>query len=252
MAINVTKGYKTVHHWGQWLSHPLGKNLLIAEKRALTQLLQHHYGKQALLIGVSEQKCLLKSSVMSCQFVLGPILNRDASIKYIESELSELAIQSGSVDLVILPHIFELIDNPHKLISEACRIVKPEGHIFILGFNPMSSWGLRKIFSHQKKNLPWSANFIPIIKIKEWLNLSDFELESQKMILFRPPFSNPNIFQKLKFLEWLGKKCYKPFGGVYILQAKAKVIPLTPIKMRWQQELSGIRISPNILPGGTI
>ena len=60
------------------------------------------------------------------------------------------------------------------------------------------------------------------------------------------------IFQKLRWLEWLGSKCYKPFGGVYILQAKAKVTPLTPIRMHWKQELSGVRITPGMIPGSSI
>ena len=51
----------------------------------------------------------------------------------------------GSIDLVILPHILECIDNPRQLLAEACRIIKPEGHIIICGFNPHSLWGLKKI-----------------------------------------------------------------------------------------------------------
>ena len=99
----------------------------------------------------------------------------------------------------------------------------------------------------KNKSIPWSGNFIPAAKIKKWLLLADFELEKQSMVLFRPATQHLSLYNKLKFLEWLGKKCYKPWGGVYILKAKAKVIPLTPIRMHWKQELSGLR-----LPAGTM
>lgn len=242
----MAKAYRRIQQWSQWYSHFLGKMLLEMEGQALSEQLKLHYGKHAVLIGVPEQHALLRSSVMAFQYMLGPLINRDPTIHYIEGELHEFPIHSGSVDLVIVPHIFEYIDNPHQLIAEACRIVKPEGHIFILGFNPYSFWGLKKWIT-KHNSIPWIGNFIPKSRIIDWLGLADFELKSEQMILFRPPTRHPRLFKRLKFLEWLGSKCYKPFGGVYILQAKAKVVPLTPIRMHWQQELSGVRITSNIL-----
>lgn len=38
-------------------------------------------------------------------------------------------------------------------------------------------------------------------------------------------------------------------GGVYMLMAKAKVIPLMPIKLHWKQQLSGV---PASVPGRTL
>ena len=56
------------------------------------------------------------------------------------------------------------------------------------------------------------------------------------------------VYQKLNFLEHVGKKCFANLGGIYILLARAKVIPLTPIKLKWKQPLNGIRISTT-MPG---
>lgn len=245
MDFFMAKTYRKLEHWNHWFSHFMGKILLGMEENHLAGLLKDQYGKHTLLIGVPEQKPLLGASPTSLQYMLGPIFNREPSSLYIEGDLHELPIQSGSVDLVLLAHLHEYIDNPHKLVSEACRIVKPEGHIVICGFNPFSLWGLKKKLMRQQI-VPFSGNFISKNKIIEWLNLADFELISQDMLLFRPPMKSHTFFQRLKFLEWLGKKCYKPFGGVYVLQARAKVIPLTPIKMHWKQELSGVQIATGI------
>lgn len=247
----MAKTYRTIQQWNHWLTHFLGKSILDAEEKALTALLAGKFGKSTILIGVPHQNILLQASNLPCRYLLGPLLHRDKYIRYIESAFYELPLQSGSVDQVILPHTLEFLDNPNQLLSEACRVVKPEGHIFILGFNPYSLWGIKKHFGKDKA-IPWSGNFISALTVKKWLGLADFELEKQEMVLFRPPTQHFSLYKKLKFLEWLGKKCYKPFGGIYLLQARAKVTPLTPIRMHWTQEISGIGIRAGTLPGPSI
>jgi hypothetical protein len=70
--------------------------------------------------------------------------------------------------------------------------------------------------------------------------LADFQMESQKSMLFVPPINRPRLHNKLHFLETVGSKFFPFFGGVYILLARAKVIPLTPIKLKWTQQLSSM------------
>ncbi len=205
-------------------------------------MLSGKYGDTTLLLGVSHQAIFLQSSLTSNKFLLGPIHDRDHSGHFIEGDYNELPVQSGSVDHVILPHTLEMAENPHQLLAEACRIVKPEGYLYIAGFNPYSLWGLKSYFTRHH-HIPWSRPFLSASIIKKWLALADFELINQNMILFRPPCQHQSLYHKLKFLEWIGKKCYKPLGNVYIIQAKAKVIPLTPIRLHWTQELSDARIS---------
>ncbi|OGT45199.1 MAG: hypothetical protein A3E83_07970 [Gammaproteobacteria bacterium RIFCSPHIGHO2_12_FULL_41_20] len=233
--------YRTIHHWDQWLEHFLGRNLLEAEQHLLKNSLPKYFGKHILLVGVPKQYSLLQSSVMPYQCLVTPLPTKIKYPHYIEGNFHELPIHSGSVDLVVLPHTLEYVDNPQHVLTEACRVVKPEGCILILGFNPYGLWGLRKVFS-RKKITPWSNNFIQANTIKKWLLLSDFEMVNQLNCLYRFPIQNQKLYKKTQFLEGLGRVC--PFlGSVYMVVAKAKVIPLTPIRLRWQQQLSGIRIS---------
>ena len=236
-------GYRTLQHWNQWLTHQfLGSSLLDAEEKLLSSLLARHFGKHALLIGVPHQLDLLKATKIPCHSLLSPIITRDKVPGYIEGDFHELPILTGSIDLVVLPHTLEFVDNPRQLLAEACRIVKPEGLIAICGFNPYSAWGLRKLLA-KHKTVPWESNFIRSHKVKSWLQLVDFEMEKHTSVLFRPPVSNQALYKKLQYLEHIGSKCFPMFGGVYVLLARAKVIPLTPIRLKWKQQLSGIRIS---------
>lgn len=239
-------GYKTIQHWDQWLTqHQLGQNLLHAEKQALDQLLDKHFGKHALLLGVPRQSALLKANSIIYHTVLSPFAEKDDSAHSVETNFHELPIATGSIDLVLLPHTLEFVDNPRQLLAEACRVIKPEGLIVICGFNPYSLWGLHKLFTKQKA-MPWKANFIQASKVKSWLHLADFELEKHQGLLYRSPRAYHKSYQSTNLLECIGNKCFHHLGGVYVLLARAKVVPLMPIKMQWKQQLGGIRISTNI------
>ena len=244
----MTHGYRTLQNWNQWLAQQfLGGRLLEAEQQSLTTALKRHLGKHALLIGVSHQYPLLESTLIPCHSLVSPLAHREDKFhyRYIEGDFHELPILAGTIDLVILPHTLEWVDNPRQVLMEASRVIKPEGLIAICGFNPYSIWGLRKRFAKHKRG-PWVGNFLQAQQIKNWLHLADFEMEEQRTILFRPPVDQPALYQKLHFMEQIGSRCLPIFGGVYVMLARAKVIPLTPIRLKWKQNLRGIRISTTI------
>lgn len=235
-------GYRALQQWDHWLAQQfLGHRLLESEEQLLSRVLNHHFGKHALLIGVPQQYSLLHMTHLPCHALITPFIGSHQTMNCIEGDLHELPILTGTIDLVIIPHTLQFIDNPRQLLFEACRIVKPEGLLVIVGFNPYSAWGLKKLWATHHKG-PWNSNFIRASTIKNWLQLADFKMEQHSSTLFTPPISHPSTYKKLHFLENIGKKCFPKSGGVYLLLARAKVIPLTPIKLKWKQQLSGIHL----------
>lgn len=218
--------------------------MIDAEKKILARLLEKHFGKHALLIGVPHQYSLLEATKIPCHTLVSPFLAHERQPGFVEGDFHEIPIMTGSIDLVVLPHTLEYVDNPRQLIHEACRIVKPEGLIVAMGFNPYSLWGIRRLLSHHH-DVPWASNFAHAYQVKNWLRLADFQIESQTSLLFRPPINHKKAFQKLEFLEYIGNLLHY-FGGIYCISARAKVIPLTPIRMKWKQQLGSIRISTSI------
>ncbi len=238
-------GYRSLQHWNQWLNqHFLGNSILEAEKKLLSGLLDKHYGKHALLIGVPHQFPLLQSTKIPCHSLLSSFLAHEPQPGFVEGDLHELPILTGSVDLVLLPHTLEYVDNPRHLIHEACRVVRPEGLIVITGFNPYSLWGLRRLFS-STKDAPWTSHFAHSHQVKHWLRLSDFEIENHTTAFFRPPIKGKKFFKRLEFLDYIGN-LFHCFGGIYCITARAKVVPMTPIRMQWKQKLDHIRIATTI------
>lgn len=242
-------GYRILQDWNKWLAHKiLGRKVIDAEKAVIRELVKTHYGKQAVLIGTPLQQEILTATEILYRTVFTPLPAVSGDAAFVEADLVDLPIHSGSVDLVMLPHTLEFVDNPRQLLSEACRIVKPEGLIVICAFNPYSTWGLKKIFSRAGKYLPHGSHLIPPHLIKNWLQLADFVIETHRSTLFRPPLASESIYNKLRILETIGSWCFPKAGGISIIVARAKVIPLTPIKMKWKQQLGNIRIRSTI-PG---
>ncbi len=235
----MVQGYRALQHWDQWLTHQsLGQHLLGEEKDYLTHSLKAHYGKHALLIGTPSQATLLQSTDIPYQMLITPLNGVAVGSRVIGSDLHDLPILAGSMDLVLLPHTHEFIDNPRQLFLEACRIVKPEGLIVICGFNPYSLWGGLKPSA--------SSRPVPPYKIKDWLSLADFVLEEKKTFCFRPPIKQYAWYDRLQWVERAAGFCFPFLGGAYLLLARAKAIPLTPIRMKWKQELAGIPLGPTI------
>lgn len=241
---------RLVVQWNQWLNKSLGQLVINTEKELLSSFLSGKYGKHVVLVGVPHQTALIKFLDLPCHSLVTPLVfHHPGELKIIESSFYELPLASGSVDVVVLPHTLELVDNPRQLLAEACRIIKPEGHLIICGFNPYSLWGLTKFLRRRNSVLPLFRS-LQQGTLKKWLQLSDFELVKQSSALYSPPMENTRFLKKLQFLEWLGNKCHLPCGAVYVLMARAKVVPLTPIRLRWKQSIASMRV-PTSIPGPT-
>lgn len=243
-------GYRTLQNWDKWLAQEfLGNKVLNAEKEIISDLIKQHYGKHAVLMGVPQQQALLTTTNISIKTLVSPLLSATKDFLMVESNFAELAIQTGSVDLVILPHILEFVDNPRALLAEACRIVKPEGLIVICHFNPYSTWGFKRIVGKQHHHVVrTSHHFIASHLVKNWLELASFEIEAVRSGLYTPPIQHKGLYNRLHFCERIGALFFPKAGAVNVIVARAKVIPLTPIKMKWKQKLDNIRIAKPI-PG---
>lgn len=239
--------YHKLQQWNAWLAkQPLGQSLSSIEEKKFAHLLNNQFGKFAMLLGVPLQHAILNSLQNPCQYLMTSLSVDDKHKTFITVEPHELPLFSGSIDVVILPHVLEFVENPRQLLLEASRVVKPEGIIAISGFNPYSAWGLKKLLFLQssKRHAPWNGNFISSTLIKKWLRLADFQIEKQAN-LFVLPCAHVTLATMTRF-ETLGNLFFPFLGGVYIVLARAKVIPVTPIRLKWKQQLSGIRISPPI------
>lgn len=219
-------------HLNAWFLTPLGERLLRAEIEAVQQHLPQLFGYHLVQVGGVGQGELLQSSRIMQRHILSYYLET-ASPAYtlIRGELDCLPFAADSVDVIVLPHVLEFEDNPHEILREMERVLIPEGIVIILGFNPISLWGIWRWFLAKGHAAPWCGNFMTMLRIKDWLSLLGFEKIEQRTFFFAPPCQNHYL--QTRWLECIGNRWFYNFGAVYLLIAKKKVTTLTPIKPKW-------------------
>ncbi len=218
----------------QWHKTSLGSLLKLAEQSALSQQLHNLFGYHLLLIGSDDIDLVSNSRVRHRAILTKQIKKYQCSA--IGGKPEALPIMTDSMDVVILFHSLDFTQDPHQVLREAERVLMPEGHIIIIGFNPRSLWGLRKWMPLKRANTPWRGKFVSANRIKDWLGLLGFDLVSNQQLFYRPPVNHEGFLNKLNIFENFGKKFIKLFGAVYVITAKKKVLKLTPIKPRWRPQ----------------
>ena len=202
----------------------------------LESMLKPVFGYQGLQLGtLGESEDFLSSAGLLRRFVLGA----DNSQSHIDlsANVLELPIASDSISLLAMPHTLEFCRDPHQLLREADRVLARDGYLLILGFNPMSTWGLVRACRPWRRPVPWCGKFYPQTRIDDWLSLLNFRIVEQRKFFMRPPISQQRFLARLKFFErtrpWLGI-----FGGAYLILARKQVRPLTPKLQRWRPRQS--------------
>lgn len=219
----------------RWFQTPLGRRLLSEEAAALQQILPHLFGYHLLQIGNLSYGDLLESSLIRHRCVLSRAANTICKpYSSVYALPDSLPFAPDSIDVVVLPHVLEFETNPHDILREVEQILIPEGHVVILGFNPVSLWGAwRWLFAGHNPAPPWCGQFLPLSRIKDWLALLGFEVKEQQTFFFALPFHNDRFKNYTTMLEKFGSRWADNFGCVYIVVAKKRITTLTSIKHKW-------------------
>ena len=151
-------------------------------------------------------------------------------------EAEELPFETGSLDLVLLPHVLEFSAHPHQILREVERVLRPEGSVIISGFNPLSLWGVRRVLGN-KKGYPWCGNFISMTRMKDWLALLGFEVAVGRFSCYAPPFTSSSLLKRSQCIEPAGDRWWAVGGGVYFIHAIKRVPGMRLIKPNWNDRL---------------
>lgn len=221
----------------QWYTTPLGQALNTCEHRLLDESLYNLFGYHLLQVGAPQGTDLTAASRISHRMVLVdnvaalPTLNGSEGCVGLPEALP---VATDSIDLLLLPHVLAFADEPHQVLREAERVLIPEGHVAVLGFNPWSLWGLGRLALGWRRRTPWCGRFLSPWRVKDWLSLLGFDTVLLRHVYYRPPVHHPSLLQRLLFLERWGQRWWPILGGGYLLVAKKRVATLTPIRPRWR------------------
>src|SRR5690606_30958247 len=107
------------------------------------------------------------------------------------ADIEMLPLATDSVDAVLLHHALDFTPDSHRLLREASRVLRPGGRMVVVGFNPVSLWGLGSLLRWRPQMPPWNARFISRRRITDWLRLLDFHVEQTSYGGFLPPLKHP-------------------------------------------------------------
>ncbi|WP_417066890.1 class I SAM-dependent methyltransferase [Niveibacterium terrae] len=218
--------------FAEWIKTPLGRFLLSWEQREVDASVADCFGFFALQIGRT-QVDYLRNSRIGSRLRCGCA---EAIDLYCDFEALPIAEQS--VDLVMLPHVLEFSVSPHQVLREIERILVPDGQLVLTVFNPASLWGLRRALARKTAAFPWQGHFLTAGRLKDWLQLLGFEVQSCTFGAYRPPFSQATWIRRSRFLERMGARWWPIAGGVYVVQATKRVPGMRLVTPAWKLRLA--------------
>lgn len=220
-----------------WHEEETGAQFIKAEKKELEAILPTLYGYHLVFVGEAAMACLTESSLISHQILVNEHKQGErSSLSYLQAAGEALPLQNESVDVVVLSHALEHANNPHEVLREAHRVLIPEGHVVITGFNPLSMWGAWHSWKQFRGATPQQGRMLTQSRVRDWLTLLNFQIVKEGSFYFRPPIAPSPLYDNLEFLERWGRKCWPFWAGAYTLLAVKRVVPLTPIRARWRLE----------------
>lgn len=218
-----------------WFARSPGRSLLAIESYALRAVWPSLFSKVAVQLGCAGPVDLLADCNTQVRAVLDAPGIAGAPASRVYGVPEQLPFDSRSVDIMLLPHTLEFADDPHQVLREISRVLTPEGHVVILGFNPFSLWGLWRLLRRRHASAPWNGQFLQLARIKDWLKLLDFEVARGKMLYYRPPLASETAMDRLRFLDKAGDRWWPMAGAVYLLVAKKRVAGMMPLRPEWRK-----------------
>lgn len=212
-----------------WSGTPLGDAFLTTEKQLLKEAIAHQFGFHLVFSGEISCFTLLQDSPILHRVILTP-----TPLHHLNSlctRLDKLPFLTESLDLLILQHTLESLWDPHSLLQEAARVLLPEGRLVIFLFNPISAWGLLRVFKRKSASFPWNLRFYSRKRVINWLKALGFAEIEVEYFFNRPPVNKVYFLSKLMPLErprcfrWLG------MGGGYRIVAKKRQACVTPTQI---------------------
>lgn len=203
-----------------WFHTPLGDALLEAEREVAARLLERVFGFVAISVG-GWWPC--ETFLESCAIRRQLRMQKGGDIV---SPFDNLALASDSVDAILLPHTLEFVASPQRLLREVERVLVGEGHVLILGFNPLSAWSARRLV--RARQFPESGRPLAVRRLVDWLNLLGFEVLVAERHFRRPPVSHAATLARLELLE---RPRWMPLpGSLYAILARKHVYAMTPVR----------------------
>ena len=206
-----------------WFQTPPGRYVINWERGQFDQAVADLFGFNALQLGMPDLDALASNRMPQRWLALdqaAPARARGAGSDEaagaggawqrlaLHTDYAALPFPAASLDLVLLPHALELNPDPHATLREVERVLVPEGRVIICGLNPASLWGLRQRRAQLLRRLgvgelylPDAGEFIGYWRLRDWLRLLNFEVETARFGAYSPAVRTEKWLRRLRWMD---------------------------------------------------
>jgi ubiquinone/menaquinone biosynthesis C-methylase UbiE len=226
----------------QWFSSVLGQRVLTEEQQCIDELLPEMFGYHLMQLSVLPSSRMFSASSTGHQFIVetGDDLDGDCcdegNVKTPASSViahfEQLPIDADVIDVALLHHALDYSTHPHQLLREATRVLIPNGHIVLVGFNPFSLLGLgHSVARLLSRSYTYRRQHLPVSRLKDWFEVLGLELIYSRRGYYGLPFNRYYSPRMNRFLAML----LPIIGGFYVLVLRKNITPMTKIQTKWKK-----------------
>lgn len=212
-----------------WFHTPQGRYVLEWEMTRMDQVSADLFGFNALQVGLP-QIDYLRANRIPFRFLC--CAEQGAPLR---ASPEQLPFAAQSIDLAMLPHVLEFAANPHQILREVERVLVPEGHVLVAGFNPFSLWGAKRSLMRGQGPVPWCGTYLSVRRLKDWLALLGFETQAGAFGCYVPAVTQDKWLRRWRFMTAAGDRWWPFAGAVYIVQAVKRVQGMRLIQPKWKE-----------------
>jgi len=222
----------------QWFDTPPGQYVRRWEQRQVDHMTENVFGYHAFQIGLPQWDLLAanrirykgRTHVAAALTDLGEAADKVTLV----ADPAQLPFDTQSIDLLVLPHVLECADNPHRILREAERVLIPEGRLIVTGFNPWSLWGARERLPGLDLLMPTPAHLqVSLTRLKDWFKLLSLDMDRGRFGCYAPLCKTEQWLQRWAFMEAAGDRWWPVCGAVYAVSAVKRVAGATLVGPAW-------------------
>ncbi len=204
-----------------WYARDAGERLFAEIRARSAPLLETAFGYHILQLGPLPGRSLLHDSRIHHKIIAGEAGTSGVTLP---CECAELPLESDSVDIVVALHTLEFCHNPHNCLREMQRVLTPNGHLLIVGFNPYSLKGLSQRLRGALGNSLWRTRRpVSQYRLNDWLHLVGCKVECFEHLYPLPPWGSGRIHRTVIQLNAALNRHQLPIGSVYLAHAIKQV-----------------------------
>ncbi len=157
-------------------------------------------------------------------FVLTDEPSPCSASKLLRGTAETMPLKTESADMIILPHLLDFERHKHQVLREVERILKSEGKLIILGFNPWNIYINIQYIRRREKNSLWHPSLLSRSRLEDWLNLLNFEVELTAGFDFDAMRTTAGHTERRK------KQLTTVAYAIKAIKRRYHLIPLKPVK----------------------